>query len=155
MSVHKSELQSSEYTLVGEHLSHLDPTDEFLSEDGRSVIEAAGRMGSVSSYSFVEDADIDASVLSGQQVRTHRDLQAEDEMMQRFVNYISLVSEDVLKILEQHRSKEARLQGVEGEARQVFLLDVDSLDMGLIELILNTLENFELFAFCLVICNRY
>ena len=46
-------------------------------------------------------------------------------MMQRFVNYISLVSEDVLKILEQHRSKEARLQGVEGEARQVFLLDVD------------------------------
>ena len=41
VSVHKSELESSEYTLVdaGEHLSHIDPTDEFLSMDGKSVVD--------------------------------------------------------------------------------------------------------------------
>ncbi len=34
-------------------------------------------------------------------------------------------------------------------------MDIDKIDLGFVELILNTLENFELYSFCLVICNRY
>lgn len=41
VSVHKSELESSEYTLVDqtEHLSHIDPSDEFINSDGHSVVD--------------------------------------------------------------------------------------------------------------------
>ncbi len=126
VSIHKSELESSEYTIVGgasEHLSHIDPSDEFLSVDGHSVVDEViqqqrGGGHSISSYSFVEDESIDAESLgAGGVIKTHRDLYAEDQMIERFVHYISLVSEDVQKMMDKHRSKEALIHAAAAESK--------------------------------------
>lgn len=60
-------------------------------------------------------------------------------MIQQFVHYISLISEDVQKLMDKHRSKEALIQAPSDSSKQMFLLDIDQIDLSFVELILNTL----------------
>lgn len=110
-------------------------------------------------------------------VNHERDTYAEDIVIQKVIYYISLFKKDVKDALFAKRSKDQLAQlllEVEGEdskaaaaevadpaAREFeedmdfMMIELDELPSELLGLILDTLEHYELYRLCLIICGRY
>ena len=94
-------------------------------------------------------------------IENDRDVYAEDIVMQKIIFYISLFSEDVRNRLNEMRSKDylGHLEVTHSDSAafdsQYMMIDLDDVSIDLLYLILDTLEHYELFRLCLIICNRY
>ena len=76
---------------------------------------------------------------------------------QKIIYYVSLFSEDVSEHLQKIRSKKVLFSTNMDTQKQedLFILDLDEIDSGFVNLILDVLEYYELFRLCLMLCNRY
>jgi len=75
---------------------------------------------------------------------------------QKIIYYVSLFSEDVSAHLRTIRSKQALAsQNPQALSEEDFMIDLDDVDAGFVNLILDVLEYYELFRLCLMVCNRY
>lgn len=91
-------------------------------------------------------------------VKTRADIFVEDETMRKIINYVSMFSEDVKRSLMASRSAQNLVMNegnVTEDWKLVGLMDLDEIDAEFIGLVLDTLEYFELYKLCLVVCNRY
>eukprot|EP00347_Sterkiella_histriomuscorum_P003774 403362997 len=95
-------------------------------------------------------------------IQYERDSYAEDIIMQKIIFYVSLFSDEVKDRLKEMRSKDTlghldlKFDSNDtGFDNQFMLIDLDDISEELLYLILDTLEHYELFRLCLIICNRY
>ncbi|CDW90518.1 lupus brain antigen [Stylonychia lemnae] len=94
-------------------------------------------------------------------IENERDTYAEDIVMQKIIYYVSLFSDDVKSRLNEMRSKDTlghlqiQQDPNDGFDNQFMYIDLDDISQELLHLILDTLEHYELFRLCLIICNRY
>jgi hypothetical protein len=145
-----------------ENLQDIDPDDEWLVSDNRSVAEsvhsAVNKDGSiVSDYSILDNVHAAALNLGGQLIRTRADIFAEDEIMRKIIHYVTMFSREVQKQLQGLRSAESLMvhQQVSNDWQLASLIDLDEISVETVLMILDTLEYFELYKLCLVVCNRY
>jgi len=99
-----------------------------------------------------------AFIMNSNILNTKRDIYIEDMTMCKIIKYVSHFSTDVKTYLESHRSKEALLHAKnekKSKGASDFIFDMDEIDLSFVNLVLDTLENFELEKLCIVICNRY
>ena len=76
--------------------------------------------------------------------------------MQKIIKYVGLTSQTFKLMLQNLRSQPALLSKgkMEGDEWD-FLLDLDLIDVGFLDLILDVLENFKIYKLCIFVCNRY
>ena len=145
-----------------EVLSHYDPDDEWLQVEKGSIVESLHTASKVdgtlfSEYSILDNAQAVALNQGGQLIQTKADIFVEDEIMRKILQYVSMFSEDVKAYLLSMKSAESlvQCQGLKADWRVFSIVDLDEIDLPLIGVTLDTLEFFELYKLCLVVCNRY
>lgn len=145
-----------------EVLSHYDPDDEWLQVERGSIVESLHTASKVdgtlfSEYSILDNAQAVALNQGGQLIQTKADIFVEDEIMRKILQYVSMFSEDVKAYLLSMKSAESlvQCQGLKADWRVFSIVDLDEIDLPLIGVTLDTLEFFELYKLCLVVCNRY
>jgi len=170
--------QSSEFSVISkenpiqalsvdsfEHLSQYDPDDEFLQGKASSVIDSVlsgeykKSSAGFSDYSMVEKS---LAIDEVSRIETKRDIYAEDVIMSQIIYYVSLFSQEMLSSLSKLRSKDSLLSkgqkikyADEGGVQQELFLDLDDIDDEFVNVLLDSLEQFELYKLCLIVCNRY
>jgi hypothetical protein len=120
-----------------------------------SAIKADGSL--MSDYSIFDNMHAAAINAGGVLVNTRADIFVEDETMRKIINYVSMFSDEVKRALQSNRSAETLVMNEEvgHDWKLVGLMDLDEIDSEFIGLILDTLEYFQLYKLCLVVCNRY
>ena len=97
-----------------------------------------------------------SEIVGGNVIQSDRDLYTEDLVIQKMIYFVSLFSDDVKEYLNRQRSKEGLLQIPSNETSIDYNeLQLDNLDDELVSVLLDMLENFDMFRLCLVICNKY
>ena len=150
------------------HLSHIDPEDEWLQMESGSIVEqlsAIRRKESKSgSATYSEYSAIDFNHVMDNQcvlVKTKVDIFAQDVVMQKIIRYIGMFSEDVKQSLANLRSKRNLLSqkdnshSLEEESLVDMMMDLDEISTDFIYLILDLLEYYKLHKLCIFVCNRY
>jgi len=158
-------ISGSEFRLgeaLGEGLEDIDPEDEWLQLENRSVVEslasAIKKDGSLmSDYSIIDNVHAAALNLGGRLVSTKADIFIEDESMRKIIEIIGMFSDEVNSYLKSLRSAESLMssQIMKEDWQLVSLIDLDDMSQELLGVILDTLEDFGMFKMCLVVCNRY
>ena len=123
-----------------------------------SLQSAVQKDGSVSfDYSIFDNSQAVALNLGGQLIQTKAEIFVEDEIMRRIIQYISMFSQDVRSYLLSLRSADTLVmaESLQTDWRAASMIDLDDVDVTLICLVLDTLEYFQLYKLCLVVCNRY
>ena len=145
-----------------EMLSQYDPEDEWLQVEKGSVADsihtAVQKDGSVSfDYSIFDNTQAVALNLGGHLIRPKADIYVEDEIMRRILQYISMFSQDVRSYLLTLRSADTLTitESIHVDWKIANMIDLDEVDVTLISTVLDTLEYFQLYKLCLVVCNRY
>lgn len=166
-SIISAESKSASGSVVDENyrleaLSQYDPDDEWLQVDKGSVADsiqsAVHKDGSVSfDYSIFDNSQAVALNLGGQLIQTKAEIFVEDEIMKRIIQYISMFSKEVRSYLLSLRSADILVMtgSLQTDWRAASMIDLDEVDVKLICTVLDTLEYFQLYKLCLVVCNRY
>ena len=145
-----------------EHLSNFDPEDEFLSNDksftvvGSVVTNDEDSLSSYSDFSILSGSRV-SNILETNQIDTNRDIYVEDVVMQKIIYYVSLFSDETKNYLQKLRSKSQLSLKKEQEEFKVdeLELELDNIDTDLVKILLDVLENFDMFRLCMIVCNRY
>ena len=100
-------------------------------------------------------------------IETKQDIYAEDVVMCKIIYYVSMFSKEIVSSLSRLRSKEAissieekkkgdfiKVNNQDGKEEEIFL-DLDDVDEDFLNILLDSLEQFELYKLCLIVCNRY
>lgn len=113
------------------------------------------KLSDYSDFSVVSSSRI-SQIKKENVISTDRDVYLEDVAMQKIIYYISLFSQEVKHHLEKLRSKDGlMLLKTEDLAADSLELELDNIDAELVKLILDVLENFDMFRLCLIVCSRY
>ena len=146
-----------------DHISSLDPEDEWIQCETGSIIDSvvSGKVdqsNKVSDYSMLENPH--AFAVNCSVVKTKRDIFVEDQMMSKIIKYVSYFSDDVKLHLEKLRSKSVLVHKIQqdqmiAKSTAEFIVDMDEIDVDFVNLLLDILENLGLFKLCIIICNRY
>ena len=166
-----ADAKSDSFSIIGsqkseepnlEVLSQYDPEDEWLQLERGSIVDSlhsASRVDGTlfSEYSILDNAQAVALNQGGQLIQTKADIFVEDEIMRKILQYVSMFSEDVKAYLLSMKSADSlvQCQGLQADWRVFSIVDLDDIDLPLIGVTLDTLEFFELYKLCLVVCNRY
>ena len=154
--ISKAELEDNNF----EHLSNFDPEDEFLNRNNSfSVIGSVlsndkESISGYSEFSIISGSRAD-SIVKGNHVETDRDIYIEDIAMQKIIYYVSLFSEDTKNYLNKIRSRNQLSQTKDDLEADGFELELDNIDVELVKILLDVLENFDMFRLCMIVCNRY
>lgn len=147
---------------IGEGLEDIDPEDEWLQIDNRSVVEslhsAIKKDGSLmSDYSIIDNIHAAALNLGGKLINTRAEIFIEDETMRKMIEIIGMFSDEVHTHLKTLKSAESLIssQMIKEDWELVSLIDLDDISQEFLGVILDTLEDFGMFKMCLVVCNRY
>ncbi|KAM3131735.1 hypothetical protein pb186bvf_016131 [Paramecium bursaria] len=136
-----------------EHLSNYDLDDYWLKSDSKSIIDSIqsqkGINADFSALSFTQIFS-DPSI---QLVKTKCNIYIQDEVMQLIIKWISQFSEEFKQLLKQQRNRKTQNEDVENAFDVI--LDLDQVDIEFIDLVLDVLEQFQLFKLCIFVCNRY
>jgi len=132
-------------------LSNFDPEDEFLSCErsfsvvGSVLINDEETLSNYSDFSILTSSRAN-SFANGNKIETNRDIYVEDVVMQKVIYYVSLFSEDTKSYLMKLRSNSQLFQS-EGKDIKVdeFELELDNIDTELVKILLDVLENFDMF----------
>ena len=146
-----------------EHLSHIDPEDEWLRMETGSIVEKLSAIRRQDSASYSEYSAIDFNHVMQNQVtlvKTKNDIFAQDAVMQKIIRYIGMFSEEVKQSLWKLRSKKTLLSqrnptDLEQESMIDLMVDLDEINTDFIYLILDLLEHYKLYKLCIFVCNRY
>ena len=144
-----------------EHLSNFDPDDEFLSSKksfsviGSVISNDQKSISGYSEFSIVSGSRV-GSILDSNVIETNRDIYIEDVAMQKIIYYVSLFSEQTQSYLQKLRSK-GQLNQEKTDSFKVdeFELQLDDIDTDLVKILLDVLENYDMFRLCMIVCNRY
>ena len=143
-----------------DHISGIDPEDEWLKCETGSIIDSivSGEINltnHASDYLMLDNAQ--ASIINASLVVTKRNIFIEDITMSKIIKCISYFSEEVKNYLKSMRSNKA-LVHTKCEPDAVisdFIVDLDEIDLPFVKLLLDILEEYKLYKLCLMICNRY
>ncbi|KAM3131736.1 hypothetical protein pb186bvf_016132 [Paramecium bursaria] len=136
-----------------EHLSNYDLDDYWLKQDSKSIIDSIqSQQGINADFSALSFTQIfsDPSI---QLVKTKCNIYIQDEVMQLIIKWISQFSEEFKQLLKQQRNRRSKNEEVENAIDVI--LDLDQIDIEFIDLVLDVLEQFQLFKLCIFVCNRY
>ena len=146
-----------------DHISSLDPEDEWIQCETGSIIDSivSGKIdqsNKSSDFSMLENPH--AFAVNCSVVKTRRDIFVEDQMMSKIIKYVSYFSEDVKLHLEKLRSKSVLVHKIQqdqivAKSTAEFIVDMDEIDVDFVNLLLDILENLGLYKLCIIICNRY
>ena len=151
-----------------DHLSRIDPEDEWLQMETGSIVEQLSAIRRQESKSgtgtYSEYSALDFNHVMNNQcvlVKTKADIFAQDAIMQKIIHFISMFSEDVKQSLGNLRSKKNLLsqkdttKSLEEESLVDMMIDLDEISTDFIYLILDLLEHYKLYKLCIFVCNRY
>lgn len=146
-----------------DHISGLDPEDEWIQCETGSIIDSvvSGKItpsNRESDYSMLDNAH--AFAVNCSLVKTKRDIFVEDQIMAKVIRYVSYFSEEVRSQFETLRSKSALLHTKPEDSMHTkkaadFIIDMDDITLPFVNLLLDILESYGLYKLCIIICNRY
>ena len=161
----KQKQEYSEYSFISkadlmedfEHLSNFDPEDEFLSNNksysivGSVISNDEETLSNYSEFSILSDSRI-SNFADTNPIETDRDIYVEDIVMQKVIYYVSLFSDETKNHLQKLRSK-SQLFLKDSEKFKVddIGLEVDQIDLELVKILLDVLENYDMFRLCMIV----